>query len=93
MLCGGDLPRTELIRLQPVADRAMDMWSIFNADPSVVDGRSCSTHHRFYAAAVTASERSFREETTRQGAYRDNDESGTAFVPVSDFPHMICDSA
>jgi hypothetical protein len=31
----------------------LNIWSIFNADPSVVDGRSGRTHCRFYAAAVT----------------------------------------
>ena len=31
----------------------LNIWSSFNADSSVVDGRSGRTHCRFYAAAVT----------------------------------------
>jgi hypothetical protein len=32
----------------------LNIWSSFNADSSVVDGRSGRTHCRFYAAEVTA---------------------------------------
>ena len=45
-----------------------DMWSILNADPSLVDGCSSCSHRRFHAAAVTYRPAKHRQQSGEKTA-------------------------